>query len=197
MKTGVPNTEGVEGQETETDGNTWYPATLQYGEYVAETAPETSISGKVLEDGTKENRSYKGNANQAPNYGDLETLQYAAEAAGDIPVIVSMKMERGMVWSEVEPLADAILVSYNSQKNEAVAEIILGQAEPNGLLVFQQPVNMEVVEAQLSDVPRDMECYVDAAGNTYDFAFGMNWAGVIDDERTEIFRRAADQSSEL
>ncbi len=59
-------------------------------------------------------------------------------------------------------------------------------------------MNMEVVEAQLSDVPRDMECYVDdAAGNTYDFAFGMNWAGVIDDERTEIFRRAADQSSEL
>ncbi len=66
VKTGVSNTEGVEGQETETDGNTWYPATLQYGEYVAETAPETSISGKVLEDGTKENRSYKGNANQAP-----------------------------------------------------------------------------------------------------------------------------------
>ncbi len=187
VKTGVSNTEGVEGQETETDGNTWYPATLQYAEYVAETAADTSISGKVLEDGTKENRSYKGNANQAPNYGDLETLQYAAEAAGDIPVIVSMKMERGMVWSEVEPLADAILVSYNSQKNEAVAEIILGQAEPNGLLVFQQPVNMEVVEAQLSDVPRDMECYVDAAGNTYDFAFGMNWAGVIDDERTQKY----------
>ena len=183
----VSNTEGIEGKETATDGNTWYPATLQYGEYVAETAPETSISGKVLEDGTKENRSYKGNANQAPNYGDLEALQYAAEAAGDVPVIVSMKMERGMVWSEVEPLADAILVSYNSQRNEAVAEIILGQTEPNGLLVFQQPANMETVEAQLSDVPRDMECYVDAAGNTYDFAFGMNWAGVIDDERTQKY----------
>ena len=92
-----------------------------------------------------------------------------------------------MVWSEVEPLADAILVSYNSQRNEAVAEIILGQTEPNGLLVFQQPANMETVEAQLSDVPRDMECYVDAAGNTYDFAFGMNWAGVIDDERTQKY----------
>ncbi len=183
----VSNTEGIEGKETATDGNTWYPATLQYGEYVAETAPETSISGKVLEDGTKENRSYKGNANQAPNYGDLEALQYAAEAAGDVPVIVSMKMDRGMVWSEVEPLADAILVSYNSQRNEAVAEIILGQTEPNGLLVFQQPANMETVEAQLSDVPRDMECYVDAAGNTYDFAFGMNWAGVIDDERTQKY----------
>ena len=28
-----------------------------------------------------------------------------------------------------------------------------------------------------------MECYVDANGNTYDFAFGMNWSGVINDER--------------
>ncbi len=172
------------GDESE---NIWYPPTLQYEEYVAEMAPETSISGKILEDGTKENRSYKGNANQPSNYGDLEALQYAAEAAGDVPVIVSMKMERGMVWSEVEPLADAILVSYNSQRNEAVAEIILGQTEPNGLLVFQQPANMETVEAQLSDVPRDMECYVDTAGNTYDFAFGMNWDGVIDDERTQKY----------
>ena len=43
---------------------------------------------------------------------------------------------------------------------------------------------METVEAQLEDVPRDMECYTDAAGNVYDFAFGMNWAGKIDDERT-------------
>jgi beta-glucosidase-like glycosyl hydrolase len=183
----VSNTEGIEGKETATDGNTWYPPTLQYAEYVAENAAETSISGKVLEDGSKENRSYKGNANQPANYGDLEALQYAAEAAGDVPVIVSMKMERGMVWNEVEPLADAILVNYNSQRNEAVAEIILGQTEPSGLLVFQQPASMDVVEAQLSDVPRDMECYVDAAGNTYDFAFGMNWAGVIDDERTQKY----------
>ena len=98
-----------------------------------------------------------------------------------------MKMERGMTWDEVEPLADVILVSYNKQHTEAAAEILLGQTEPNGLLVFQQPASMEVVEAQTDDVPRDMECYTDAAGNTYDFAFGMNWAGVIEDERTEKY----------
>ena len=163
----------------------WYPASLQYGEYVADNAIETSISGKILEDGTKENRSYKGQAaHEVANYGDLEALQYASEAAGDVPVIVSMKMERGMVWSEVEPLADVILVNYNQQREDIVAEVILGQTEPTGLLVFQQPVDMETVEAQLVDVPRDMECYKDAAGNTYDFAFGLNWSGKIEDERT-------------
>ena len=89
-----------------------------------------------------------------------------------------------------------IFVSYNSQqntniqKNEAVAEIILGQLEPSGLLVFQQPKNMEEVEKQLEDVPRDMECYKDSAGNTYDFAFGLNWSGVINDSRVKTYSAA-------
>jgi beta-glucosidase len=46
---------------------------------------------------------------------------------------------------------------------------------------------METVEAQAEDVPRDMDCYVDAKGNTYDFAFGLNWSGVIQDERTRKY----------
>ena len=172
----------------------YYPASLQYETYTAETAKDPSLSGLLLEDGTRENRTTKGNtAHPDVNFGSLEALQYAADAAGDIPVIVSMNMRRGMVWDEVEPLADVILVSYNSQqntniqKNEAVAEIILGQLEPTGLLVFQQPKDMEAVEKQLEDVPRDMDCYVDAAGNCYDFAFGLNWTGVIEDERVEKY----------
>ena len=175
------------------DEEFYYPPSLQYGDYTADTARDPSISGVLLEDGTRENRTYKGRSASCPDYGCLEALQYAAEAAGEIPVIVSMNMRRGMVWSEVEPLADVILVGYNSQqnfniqKNEAVAEIILGQLEPNGLLVFQQAASMEAVEAQLEDVPRDMECYIDAAGNTYDFAYGLNWSGKIEDERVDTY----------
>ena len=162
----------------------YYPASLQYAEYTADTARDPSISGNVV-DGEKENRSYKGRTAPAdPNYGHLEALQYANSIAGDIPVIAAVSMERGMVWTEVEPLCDVIFVSYNSQKVDAIAQMILGQAEPTGLLVFQQPASMEAVEAQVDDVPRDVECYKDAAGNTYDFAFGMNWSGVINDART-------------
>lgn len=29
-----------------------------------------------------------------------------------------------------------------------------------------------------------MECYVEANGNTYDFALGLNWSGKIEDDRT-------------
>ena len=168
--------------------DTWYPASLQYGEYTADTARETSISGMVSKDGVKQNRSYKGQTAPADaNYGHLEALQYASENAGDIPVIVSMRMERGMVWSEVEPLADVILVSYQSQKTDSVARIITGELEPTGLLCFQQPKDMATVEANYEDVPRDLECYKDANGNTYDFTFGMNWSGVISDARTQKY----------
>ena len=168
--------------------DTWYPTSLQYGEYTADTAKDPSISGLLLDDGTRQNRSYQGNtAPAAANYGELEALQYANSVAGDIPVIVSMKQEHTMVWSEVEPLADVILVCYNKQYNEVVSEIVLGQTEPNGLLVAQQPASMEAVEAQVIDVPRDMECHVDANGNTYDFAFGMNWSGIINDERVATY----------
>ena len=49
---------------------------------------------------------------------------------------------------------------------------------------------MEAVEANEEDVPRDMDCYVDSEGNSYDFAFGLNWSGVIDDERTKAYKAA-------
>ena len=170
------------------DPDEWYPYSLQYGEYTADTARDPSFTGLPLEDGTIENRSFKGMTAPADaNYGHLETLQYVDSIAGDIPVIVAMNMSRGMVWGEVEPLADAILVSYNGMKSDSIAKIITGELEPNGLLVFQQPANMEAVEAQLEDVPRDMEVYVDAAGNAYDFAFGLNFSGVIDDERVATY----------
>ncbi len=179
------------GPPTEPEGEeVYYPASLQYAEYTAENAADPSLSGNIV-DGEKENRSYKGvTAPADPNYGHLEALQYAESVSKDVPVIASVSMERGMVWTDVEPLCDVILVSYNAQKTDAVAQIILGEYEPNGLLVFQQPSSMDAVEAQVSDVPRDMECYQDADGSTYDFAFGLNWSGVIDDARTDKYTAA-------
>ena len=56
------------------------------------------------------------------------------------------------------------------------------------LLPCQMPASMETVEAQSEDVPRDMECYRDSEGNSYDFAFGLNWNGVINDARVKKYR---------
>ena len=44
-------------------------------------------------------------------------------------------------------------------------------------------------EILYEDVPRDCEYHVDSAGNTYDFAFGINWSGVIDDDRVATYKK--------
>lgn len=50
---------------------------------------------------------------------------------------------------------------------------------------------MDTVEANDEDVPRDLVCHVDSAGNTYDFGFGLNWKGVIDDDRVSTYAKVA------
>jgi len=68
-------------------------------------------------------------------------------------------------------------------------EILTGSAEPSGLLPLQMPAHMMTVEEQLEAVAHDMECHVDSDGNTYDFGFGLNWGGTIEDERTRKYRK--------
>ena len=74
-------------------------------------------------------------------------------------------------------------------QSQAIFDLASGQAEPSGLLPVQMPANMDTVEGHCEDVPLDMEPYTDGCGNRYDFAFGMNWSGVIDDERTRRYPR--------
>ena len=65
--------------------------------------------------------------------------------------------------------------------------VVAGEIEPYGLLPMQMPADMDTVEANCEDVPRDCECYEDEMGNVYDFGFGLNWEGVWDDERTATY----------
>ncbi|MBR1813787.1 MAG: twin-arginine translocation signal domain-containing protein [Lachnospiraceae bacterium] len=198
----APHTASVTVTDEEGYIEAWLPPSIQYEEYTAVNAKATSVAGDIevvqIPDGyygytTREevqNRSYKGEtAAKDANYGHLEMLRLCKEMAGDKPVVVLMNQSGSgsMCWGEVEPLADVILSGYKVS-DEAFMKILAGEAEPKGLLVAQMPKNMDAVEAAADDLPRDMECYVDAAGNTYDFAFGLNWAGVIDDERTKKYK---------
>lgn len=92
------------------------------------------------------------------------------------------------VLAEVEPSADAIVVDFGVQQ-EAVLTILSGKAEPSGLLPVQLPRDMETVEAHCEDKPLDLIPYTDSVGNAYDFAFGLNWTGVIRDSRTKRYAK--------
>ncbi|MBC5738532.1 glycoside hydrolase family 3 N-terminal domain-containing protein [Lawsonibacter faecis] len=199
------------------DSGLWLPASLQYEQYTAngpsvkqETVAgdmvkqeiDTGDYGMVTQD-VKENRSYYGNtAAVADSYNDYETLQYVhSTVSNECKVIVVMDTLIPLVWSEVEPMADAILLWFNGYEGavfdpnwfqpEALMNIITGQVEPSALLPYQMPKDMDDAEGQLEDVPRDMECYTDSKDNTYDFGFGMNWSGVISDERTAKYSAPA------
>jgi beta-glucosidase len=54
---------------------------------------------------------------------------------------------------------------------------------------MQLPKDMHTVETQLEDVAHDMECYTDADGHIYDFAFGLNWHGIIRDARVKKYAK--------
>ncbi|MFZ6000232.1 MAG: beta-glucosidase, partial [Bacteroidota bacterium] len=82
----------------------------------------------------------------------------------------------------------AIVTTFGAQ-DQAVLDLLTGVVEPSALLPLQIPANMETVEAQLEDVPHDVTVHVDSEGNKYDFAFGLNWKGLIQDARTEKYKK--------
>lgn len=176
---------GYDVEDAKNGGNGYFPISLQYGEYTAKYAREESIAGgHPTEDFT--NRSYKNKTVTAANTKDLDLVLETKEEMGDKPVIVSINMATPAVLAEFESEADGILVNFGAQ-DQAVLEVVSGGFEPSGLLPFQMPANMKTVEEQYEDVPHDMVAHVDSEGNTYDFAFGLNWDGVIKDHRTEKY----------
>lgn len=180
------NGTGYDPAEVAKGGNGYQPISLQYNDYTATHAREVSLAGgDPLEDFT--NRSYKGKTVKTSNKDQLDLILKTRRQMGSKPVIVQVDANRPMVMSEFEGVADAILFGFNVQK-QAILEVLSGKSEPTGLLPMQLPADMQTVEEQLEDVTRDMRCHVDSEGNTYDFAFGMNWKGVINDERTAKYK---------
>ena len=114
----------------------------------------------------------------------LNSISDTRKAMKDKPVVVAIRrVSKPMIFSEFEKDASAIVVTFGVQ-DQALLDIVSGTAEPSALLPFQMPANMKTVEEQKEDVPFDMVPYVDSEGHSYDFGFGMNWKGVIVDERS-------------
>ncbi len=177
---------GYEVSDNEKGGNGYVPISLQYGPYTATYARDSSLAGgSPMEDFT--NRTYKEKSFLASNTTDLDLVKDTKKIMGDKPVVVLVRVSKPMVFAEIEPYASAILVQMGVQ-DQALMDLVSGKVEPSALLPFQMPADMKTVELQFEDVPRDMEPYIDAEGNAYDFAFGLNWGGVINDDRVKNYK---------
>jgi beta-glucosidase len=189
-------------QDGRNEDHEFVPLTRQYRPYIADGpfVRKQSIAGDKLPDGTKENLSYFGRKALTTNEEQLDQILEMAEKAKalGVPSVVAMFTGRPMCFYEFEPVVDAILVTFSMPSNygggtassEALAAIAAGKAEPSGLLPMQMPKDMDDVEKQAEDTPRDMECYTDSEGNKYDFAFGLDYQGVIRDERVSKYSAA-------
>lgn len=174
---------GYDADDKKNGGNGYIPISLQYGPYTAGLAREKSIAaGDPAEPGLS-NRSYKGKTVTAANVNDLEVILNTKKQMNGKPVVVVMSLSNPAVVAEFEKEVDAIMIGFGVQ-SQAYLDLVSGKAEPSGLLPFQMPMNMEQVETQNEDQPRDMKPYLDAQNHLYDFGFGMNWKGVIKDART-------------
>ncbi|MBC2839403.1 glycoside hydrolase family 3 N-terminal domain-containing protein [Robiginitalea sp. SC105] len=178
-------TAGYNPEDAESGGNGFFPISLQYDTYTADTARDPSLAGDARE-GDVLNRSYRGKTVTAKNKSDLELVLETVAAMNGKPVIVILKLSNPTVVSEFEAQIQGLVLNFNVQ-DQAVLDILTGAVEPSGLLPMQMPVDMMTVEAQFEDVPLDMEPHVDTAGNAYDFGFGLNWEGPIRDARTEKY----------
>lgn len=180
---------GYSEEDRKNGGNGYIPISLQYSDYTATEAREKSIAGgDPFEPFT--NRSYKNKSVTTYNKTDLDLVVDTKRQMGEKPVIVSVCTRKPFVPKEIEPFADAILINFDTQA-QCILDIVKGNFEPSGLLPVQMPADMETVEHQLEDVPLDMIPYKDADGHLYDFAFGLNWSGVIKDARTDKYKHNA------
>ncbi|MEO5684373.1 MAG: glycoside hydrolase family 3 N-terminal domain-containing protein [Chitinophagaceae bacterium] len=178
---------GYNSAEAKAGGTGYVPVSLQYGSYTATGARDPSLAGgDPLEKFT--NRSYKGKSATAINVSDLSMVNDTYATMNGKPVIVCVNLANPMVFAEFEKNAHAILAHFGVQ-DQALMDLLTGKAAPSGLLPLQMPADMNTVEQQQEDVPLDMQCYKDAAGHVYDFAFGLNWNGVIQDKRTLRYKK--------
>ncbi|MEK0423371.1 MAG: hypothetical protein RLZ95_1281 [Bacteroidota bacterium] len=182
-----PLSNGYSRADREAGGNGYMPISLQLKDYTAVDAREHSIAaGDPVIDSTIKDRSYKGKTSKSNSYPDLNTIIETKKAMNGKPVIVSVALSNPMVFGEFENEADAIIAEFGVQI-DAQMDIVSGKVEPSGLLPMQMPLNMREVEKQFEDKPHDMTPYKNAQGHVYDFGFGLNWKGVIKDDRTKKY----------
>jgi beta-glucosidase len=169
-----PSNEGY----TKRDG--YLPVSLQFRSYTAECARDKSIAA------SGDNRSYKGKTVTTRNEPHLDMVLETKKIMGRKPVIVFVRTINPFICAEFEQAADAIILDFSVQTG-ALMDIISGKDEPSGLLPFIIPENMATVEGHCEDLPFDMTPFKDECGNIYDFAFGLNYNGVIKDKRVEKY----------
>lgn len=96
---------------------------------------------------------------------DYEAIKRASAA---VPTIVTVYLDRPAVLGNVSSLASALVGNFGVT-DEALLDVLLGEAKPRGRLPFELPSSMAAVEAQASDASYDSRAPL------YRFGYGLSY----------------------
>jgi beta-glucosidase len=87
---------------------------------------------------------------------DSPELKQLAEASRAVPTILVVSLDRPAILKPLQDTATAIIGDFGAS-DDAVLDVLLGKARPEGRLPFELPSSMAAVEAQQPDAPHDSE----------------------------------------
>ncbi len=97
---------------------------------------------------------------QAFHHGDLdfkgERKTELLDLLQAVPTIVVIYLDRPAVIPDIVENASAVIADYGAS-DQAVADLLFGNAQPEGRLPFELPSSMEAVYKQHEDVPGDSQ----------------------------------------
>ena len=99
---------------------------------------------------------------------DSPELKWVAEASRAVPTIVVVSLDRPAILKPLQASATALIGDFGAS-DDAVLDVLLGTARPEGRLPFELPSSMAAVEAQQPDAPHDSEQPL------YPIAFGLRY----------------------
>lgn len=87
--------------------------------------------------------------------GPQATLIAEANLEG-VPIVVVVTLDRPAILTQLQDKVNALVGEFGAS-DDAVLDVLLGKARPEGRLPFELPSSMEAVEAQQPDAPHDSE----------------------------------------
>jgi beta-glucosidase len=84
------------------------------------------------------------------------------------PTIVTVALDRPAILTPLKELARAVIANFGVS-DEALIDVLMGRAKPEGTLPFELPASMEAVAAQRPDMPHD------SAHPLYPFGYGLHY----------------------
>ena len=176
---------GYDRSDVQSGSKGYVAVSLQYEEYTAENTREIRFAGEGhFEDVTNRYDNWK--STKATNSFDLQMIRYTREKRVDKTMIVTIHVSNPMVFNDFEELASSVYI-HSGIHVQALRISFQMNLSLRDFLPSQIPSCLRTIEEQLEDTPHDLEPHRDAYGNLYDFGFGLNWNGIISDQRVEKY----------